>query len=284
MPRKANVTDYEANPRYRVARKGVHSGPQPSEVATGAQPVDTAQPATDGGTERHDPVPSDNACGVEYLAQAGVEAPLALCTVEQVSFSDLFPSIAAQVDDYLGRNVCLIERLMHVTRFAGYESENGIWILEMKGNLAHRLEILGCERSKEEGLWPDQIRLRRIAETQVDSFSVKCGWRVLERGGSTHEHGPERPDWSNGAQIYLHPEHAEKIENVLESLDTKLYSKNIVISNGYLPMLLRLFIMSRGLQTRNKHGDREMFLMRRASHINKAWWLSAPEYQPEEVV
>ena len=154
----------------------------------------------------------------------------------------------------------------------------------MKGNLAHRLELLGCERSKEEGLWPDQIRLRRIAETQVDSFSVKYGWRVLERGGSTHEHGPERPDWSNGAQIYLHPEHAEKIETVLESLDTKLYSKNIVISNGYLPMLLRLFIMARGFQTRNKHGNRDACLLRRASVIRFAWWLPAPEYQPEQVV
>ena len=61
------------------------------------------------------------------------------CVPLSVSFSDLFPSIAAQVDDYLGRNVCLIERSLHVTRFAGYESENGIWILEMKGNLAHRL-------------------------------------------------------------------------------------------------------------------------------------------------
>ena len=276
--------DWVANQRDRVARKGVHSGPQPSEVATGAEPADTAQLATDGGTERHDPVPSDHACGMEYLAQAGVEAPLALCTVEQVSFSDLFPSIAAQVDDYLGRNACLIERSLHVTRFAGYESGNGIWILEMKGCLPHRLELLGCERSKEEGLWPDQIRLRRIAETQVDSFSVKCGWRVLERGGSTHEHGPERPDWSNGAQIYLHPGHAEKIENVLEGLDTKLGSKNIVISNGYLPMLLRLFIMSRGVHTRNSHRIRDVYLIRRASHIRKAWWLSAPEYQPEEVV
>ena len=74
--------DWVANQRDRVARKGVHSGLQPSEVATGAEPADTAQLATDGGTERHDPVPSDHACGMEYLAQAGVEAPLARGRIE----------------------------------------------------------------------------------------------------------------------------------------------------------------------------------------------------------
>ena len=92
--------------------------------------------------------------------------------------SDLIPSIAAQVDVYLGPNLdlnaCHIERSLHVTRFAGYARGNGVWILELKGILAHRLEVLGCERREEQGLWPDQLSLRRIAERQVESFSVKC--------------------------------------------------------------------------------------------------------------
>ena len=134
-------------------------------------------------------------------------------------------------------------------------------------------------------MWPDQISLRRIAERQVESFSVKCGWRVRELGDSTHEHGPERPDWSNGAQIYLHPEHAEKIETVLESFDTKpLDSKNIVISNGYLPMLLRLMVNTHCFLTRSARPFRGAFLERSRRWISRACWLPAPDYQPEEVV
>ena len=202
---------------------------------------------------------------------------------------DLIPSTAAQVDAYLGPNldfdVCHIERSLHVTRFAGYATGNGVWILELKGNLAHRLEVLGCERREEQGLSPEQISLRRIAEKQVESFSVKCGWRVRQLGDSTHEHGPERPDWSNGAQIYLHPEHAEHIETFFRSYDTKpLHSRNIVISNGYLPLLLRLMVNTHCFLTRSARPFRGAFLERSRRWISRACWVPAHDYQPQEVL
>ena len=149
--------------------------------------------------------------GLERLREGGVESPIELCTVEHPSFEDLFPSMLVQVDESLGRNKCLNERSLHITRFSRYAGLDGIWILELKGHLSHRLEILGVEEKTEEALWPDQLRFRRIAELQQDSFSDKCGWRTVGTQSGAHEHGPERPDWSNGAQIFLEPKHAEKL-------------------------------------------------------------------------
>ena len=48
--------------------------------------------------------------GLERLREGGVESPIELCTVENPSFEDLFPSMLAQVDEYLGRKKCLNER------------------------------------------------------------------------------------------------------------------------------------------------------------------------------
>ena len=98
-----------------------------------------------------------------------------------------------------------------------------------------------------------------------------------------HEHGPERPDWSNGAQIFLEPKHAEQIEKVLKESGRQLYSKNVVISNKYMPMLLRLLILSRGFDTRNLHSGRVRFLLTRAGMISRAWWLQAPQYGSVEI-
>ena len=82
-----------------------------------------------------------------------------------------------------------------------------VYLLVVKGNLRHRILKLGCEKAWCE-LSPAQRDLRRIAVDQKFVYSK----------------GPERPEWANGAFLYLEPRHATLIETYIAGSGLKLQS------------------------------------------------------------
>ena len=76
-----------------------------------------------------------------------------------------------------------------------------VLLLVVKGNLRHRIEKLGTEKTDEE-LNKPQFKLRRIVYEQTQPH-----WYV--------EKAYERPQWANGAFVYLSQGHARVIESVI---------------------------------------------------------------------
>ena len=68
-----------------------------------------------------------------------------------------------------------------------------VWILVVKGNLAHRIEFLGVEKQQS---------------------SLSATQRVLRDAAKSQGFGsdpPERPGWTNKAFVYVTDEHALEI-------------------------------------------------------------------------
>ena len=78
-----------------------------------------------------------------------------------------------------------------------------VLLLVIKGNLRHRIEKLGLEKTDEE-LNNPQYKLRRIAYEQTQPH-----WYV--------EKAYERPQWANGAFVYLSQGHARVIESTIRA-------------------------------------------------------------------
>jgi len=121
-----------------------------------------------------------------------------------------------------------------------------VYLLVVKGNLRHRILKLGCEKAWCE-LSPAQRYLRRIAVDQKFVFSK----------------GPERPEWANGAFLYLEPEHAKVIEKYIADSGLKLQSKHMLVSASILQLT------EQTLKEGPECSGREAFLMRRAGSIEK---------------
>ena len=125
-------------------------------------------------------------------------------------------------------------------------NESFVWLLVVKGNLKHRIELLGYEKDSKT-LRPEQIVLRETAQ------------RVYPG-----EEQPERPTWAHGAFVYLTPEDARQIQENMKEHGTILKSKHILISDELLDTL----------QTTLEHksdGERqEAFPVRRAGEIQTA--------------
>ena len=75
------------------------------------------------------------------------------------------------------------------------------WLLVVKGNLRHRIELIGMEKPKEE-LTDAQRKLREAAE------AVPCRGLAPEN--------PERPGWANGACIYLVDQDVDEIAEAIK--------------------------------------------------------------------
>ena len=123
-----------------------------------------------------------------------------------------------------------------------------VLLLVVKGNLRHRIEKLGTEKDEAE-LNNPQIKLRRIAEQQTQP------WWIVEKVY-------ERPQWANGAFVYLSQGHARVIENAIRVSGKVLQSKHLLVSPQFKPLVKEV------LEASPEGPGREAFLMRRAGVID----------------
>ena len=127
-----------------------------------------------------------------------------------------------------------------------------VWVLVVKGNLAHRIDCLGVE--KEQG-------------------SLSATQRVLRDAAKSQGVGsdpPERLEWANKAFVYVTDEHALEIQNVLRNNGIKLQSKHIVVSDRFLPAVIE------ALNAEPTGTTREMFQKRRAGDVSGMQKFRAP--------
>ena len=103
-----------------------------------------------------------------------------------------------------------------------------VLILVVKGNLRHRIEKPGCEKTEEQ-LNMAQVKLRRIAEQQMQQWWVVK--KVYERPAY------ERPAWANGAFVYLSHDHARVIERSIRKSGKTLQSKHLLVSPQFKPLV-----------------------------------------------
>ena len=126
-----------------------------------------------------------------------------------------------------------------------------VLLLEVRGNLRHRIEKLGAELP-----WGDlsapQRQLKNIAREQP--------W-----GGDAADGLVERPLWANGAFVYLTPRHAaEFLASIREScMPLCLETKHILVSEEYRALVGEV------LSACPEGPGREAFLLRRAGVIDR---------------
>ena len=142
---------------------------------------------------------------------------------------------------YFGSRVALGKR--NVQSSANADAMGDVLLMVVKGNLRHRIEKLGIEKSESQ-LTEGQHRLREIAR--------------LQKFGSCP---PERPDWGRGAFFYLTPHHAAKIQDVTKAKEIELASKHVLVSREYRMILKGV------LEAAPAGSGREAFLTRRAGVI-----------------
>ena len=118
-----------------------------------------------------------------------------------------------------------------------------VWLLVVKGNLSHRIELLGVEKP-EQALTEPQRRLRIAAREQ--GFDAEP---------------PERPSWANGAFVYLTQEHAADIQQGIRESGVKLLSKHILVSGEFKDAL------KAALDAKPDGSGREAYQIRRAGEI-----------------
>ena len=112
---------------------------------------------------------------------------------------------------------------------------SGVWLLQVKGNLKHRIELLGAE--KVEGLTENQRRLNEAAS-------------MLQTAALSEEmrQGPlGRPALFNGAFVYVTRQQASCLGALLRSHGFEpahIQSKHIIVSDA----LLADMTISLGLQ------------------------------------
>mmetsp|Transcript_17392 Transcript_17392/g.47462 ORF Transcript_17392/g.47462 Transcript_17392/m.47462 type:complete len:720 (-) Transcript_17392:152-2311(-) len=138
-----------------------------------------------------------------------------------------------------------------------------VWLLVVKGNLRHRIEILGVEKPSAE-LSDEQKALRHAATEQRFNSDVVCQF-------------PERPPWANGAFVYLTPEHAADIQTAIDEHGVRLQSKHILVSEELKPILKKV------LDAKPDGHNREAFLRRRAGAIEREDIVPFATYSFEEL-
>jgi len=126
---------------------------------------------------------------------------------------------------------------------------SNVFLLVVKGNLRHRVDLLGAEAA-EESLTEAQRKLREAAQKQ---------WKCR----SKEDAQPERPTWANGAFVYLKPEHADGIRVALDAHGVRLQSKHVLVSEELFA------IVKSALDARPAGPGREAFLKQRAGVISE---------------
>ena len=97
--------------------------------------------------------------------------------------------------------------------------DRSVYVLIVKGNLAHRLTLVGVEKRMED-LNEHQVRLREVAQ--------EYPWE---------QYHPGRPLWACGAFVFLTREHANDIQLRIEKAEIVLQSKHMLVSHSLLETL-----------------------------------------------
>ena len=108
------------------------------------------------------------------------------------------------------------------------EAEVDAFLLVVKGNLRHRIDLLGVE-ALEEALDETQRRLRSFVRALP----------ATEDPGSC----PERPDWASGAFVCLRPHEMEVARRIFEHPcqgGVQLQSKHVLVSRDLYPLVKEL--------------------------------------------
>eukprot|EP00928_Gymnodinium_smaydae_P058179 TRINITY_DN41407_c0_g1_i1.p1 TRINITY_DN41407_c0_g1~~TRINITY_DN41407_c0_g1_i1.p1 ORF type:complete len:501 (-),score=79.22 TRINITY_DN41407_c0_g1_i1:495-1997(-) len=134
-----------------------------------------------------------------------------------------------------------------------------VYLLVVKGNLKHRLDLLGIEKPDDQ-IDDKQKLLRRIAEE-------------MGLGGDN----PARPARANGACVYLTPEHAKEIWEAAEENDALLQSKHILVSDVYKSLVQEV------LDAKPDGSGREVYLKRRAGVIEYEFLWQMERFSFEEL-
>lgn len=143
------------------------------------------------------------------------------------------------------------------------EGGESVWLLVAKGNLRHRIALMGIELTDAERS-PAQERLAEAARA-VD-------WKEEDRGQRLG-----RPWWANGAFVFLTQEHARVIREALDTQKIDLQSKHILISGVYKKAV------HDALGAKPSMPGREAFLMRRAGAIDSQEIVPLPPVSAEPV-
>ena len=89
-----------------------------------------------------------------------------------------------------------------------------VWLLVVKGNLRHRIDLLGVEHEYE--ILNETQRCLRDSVRDIYSLEI-C---------------PERPVWAGGAFVFLLPEHEECAKELIDQEILFLRSKHVLVSAG----------------------------------------------------
>jgi len=128
-----------------------------------------------------------------------------------------------------------------------------ILLLVAKGNLRHRILKLGNETA-----------VQNLTRIQWDLFCI------------TQEQwfGTARPEWAGGAFIYLSPDHALMIQDIVKKYHLKLQSKHLVVSQTFRHIVEKALLEDFGGK------GRESFLLRRAGFVEVRVPLPLPTKRP----
>ena len=146
------------------------------------------------------------------------------------------------------------------------------WLLVVKGNLRHRIDLLGVEgeykalNETQRGL-RDIVRGGRPASDSLDSSAPPA----TDSLDSSEQPCPERPVWAGGAFVFLLPEDVEIVKEVIEQRGIFLQSKHVLVSDGLKSMVKEL------LEAKPPGSGREAFLKRRSGDVEKEERIALPE-------
>ena len=163
----------------------------------------------------------------------------------------------------------------------GYSTEGfmpGVYVFELKGSTAQRLEMLGSASPGQIGLSQNQMKLRRLARAQNQSFTVTYDWRQVVTDFGTYVWGPDRPTFTNGAPCYLMHRDAGNVEEACRAGRLQLMSKHVIASAEYIPLIVAALSEDTGVRR-----SRKRYLFSRAGHPDKVYWYRYHQYMQQEL-
>ena len=138
------------------------------------------------------------------------------------------------------------------------------WLLVVKGNLRHRIGLLGVEKeykalSETQRALRDIVRGGRPVSDSLDS----SGPPAMDSLDSSEQPCPERPGWAGGAFVFLLPEDVAIVKEVIEQRGIFLQSKHVLVSDGLKSLV------KESLEAKPPGPGREAFLIRRAGEVGE---------------
>ena len=154
----------------------------------------------------------------------------------------------------------------------------GFYIFTMKGSLDIRLRTLGVGSPGQRGLTRWQLLLRLAAKIQMGCFTNGEDWRMVTTITGTYHWGPERPNFANGAVVFLKPRDCGMLEHFCRTKEVQLQSKHAVVSAEYMQLFGTAMREGEKCVPPGPDNGRERFITRRAATINELSWFGAPQY------